>query len=310
MALPLAQLTQGGTVEKVNLLTQEEVMLDDSQKSLVLSQEEEHADINSGLNVGKIKVHNEAGAYFMEADKWPKLEEAVPEQDLPSLVQQDRDEAAKAPVAPPPELISDAVAEILLCLPPSNPAGLVRASAACKPRLRTLSDPAFLRRYRAFHGTPLALGFLRNPEDRGLARFVPTSSFRTAAHDHRTCYVLDYRYVRTLMYDYGSMDFVIWDPITGRERRIRDEVPDVYTNHTVLCAAGVGCDHSGCSGGPFLLTSYVGLQGKTFVDAHACIYSSEADARSVESTYIHLDHRCDLKDQSAALVGGRAPLLR
>ncbi|XP_025800252.1 uncharacterized protein LOC112880016 [Panicum hallii] len=203
--------------------------------------------------------------------------------------------------------ISDALDEILLRLPPSDPSGLVCASAVCKPWLRTLSDPAFLRRYRTFHGTPLALGFLRNPEDRGLGRFVPTSSFRPAAHDHRTCYVLDCRHGRALMYDYGSMEFVVWDPITGRERRIHDEVPDVYTNHAVLCAAGAGCDHSGCSGGPFLLAC-VGLQGKIIVKAYGCIHSSEAGAPSVDPTYlgyIHFDHHeCDLEDQSAALVGG------
>ena len=154
---------------------------------------------------------------------------------------------------PPPELIPDAVAEILLRLTPEDPAGLVRASAVCKPWLRTLTDPAFLRRYRAFHGTSRVLGFLHNPIDRRRERFVPTTALRPHAAAHRTCVVIDCRHGRALLYDYGSGEFVVWDPVTGRERRIPDEAPDVCTHHSVLCAAGPGCDHSTCGGGPFLL---------------------------------------------------------
>jgi hypothetical protein len=79
---------------------------------------------------------------------------------------------------PPPDLIPDSVVEILLRLPPSDPVTLVRASAVCKPWLRTLTDLAFLRCYRAFHGMTLVLGFLRNPDDRDLSCFVPDVAFR------------------------------------------------------------------------------------------------------------------------------------
>ncbi|TVU40862.1 hypothetical protein EJB05_14342, partial [Eragrostis curvula] len=61
---------------------------------------------------------------------------------------------------PPPELIEDVTAEILLRLPPDEPEHLVRASLVCKPWLRVISDPGFLRRYRAFHGMPPLLGLL------------------------------------------------------------------------------------------------------------------------------------------------------
>lgn len=153
-------------------------------------------------------------------------------------------------MAPPPELISDAVAEVLLRLPSDDPAGLLRASAVCKTWLRTLTESAFVRRYRDFHGTPLVLGFLHNPANRRLARFVSTTAFRPpAATDHRTSVVLDCRHGRALLYDYRSSEFVVWDPITGRERRIFDDLPECYSDHTVLCAAGPGCDHSACSGG-------------------------------------------------------------
>ncbi|CAN6196783.1 unnamed protein product [Urochloa humidicola] len=99
-------------------------------------------------------------------------------------------------MAPLRELVPDPLA---ICKPvrasivlPSDPASLIRASAVCKSWLRTLIDPAFLRRYRAFHGMPLVLGFLHNPDDRNLPRFVPNAAFRqphatAAVGDHRKC---------------------------------------------------------------------------------------------------------------------------
>ncbi|KAL6647763.1 hypothetical protein ACP70R_015200 [Stipagrostis hirtigluma subsp. patula] len=46
------------------------------------------------------------------------------------------------PRRPPPELNGDATSEILLRLPPDDPASLLRASLVCKPWLRLLSGPA------------------------------------------------------------------------------------------------------------------------------------------------------------------------
>ncbi|XP_062181362.1 uncharacterized protein LOC133885644 [Phragmites australis] len=57
----------------------------------------------------------------------------------------------------PPELMDDLVGEILLRVPPGEPACLVRASLVCKPWRRVVSDPAFGRRYRAFHRTRLRI---------------------------------------------------------------------------------------------------------------------------------------------------------
>ncbi|KAF8720087.1 hypothetical protein HU200_024865 [Digitaria exilis] len=51
----------------------------------------------------------------------------------------------------PPELVDDLIGEILLRVEPVEPACLVRASLVCKPWRRIVSDPAFRRRYRAFH---------------------------------------------------------------------------------------------------------------------------------------------------------------
>ncbi|CAN6212975.1 unnamed protein product [Urochloa humidicola] len=54
-------------------------------------------------------------------------------------------------MAPPPELIDDAITEILTRLPQDDPACLQRAALVCKPWRRVFSDPNFLRRRRAFH---------------------------------------------------------------------------------------------------------------------------------------------------------------
>ncbi|OEL29865.1 hypothetical protein BAE44_0009117 [Dichanthelium oligosanthes] len=51
----------------------------------------------------------------------------------------------------------DILREILVRLP-TEPSSLPRASLVCKQWLCIVSDPAFLRRYRAHHGEPLLLG--------------------------------------------------------------------------------------------------------------------------------------------------------
>jgi hypothetical protein len=142
---------------------------------------------------------------------------------------------------PPPDLIPDSVAEILLRLPPSDPATLVRASAVCKPWLRTLTDLAFLRCYRAFHRMTLVLGFLRNPDDRDLSRFVPDAAFRqppATTAGHRTCHVLDFRHGRALLYDFRSYEFVCWDPVTGQ--RAGSATGSPTSTPTTRCSAPPG----------------------------------------------------------------------
>ncbi|GJN02941.1 hypothetical protein PR202_ga20336 [Eleusine coracana subsp. coracana] len=91
----------------------------------------------------------------------------------------------------PPELIPDAVTEVLLCVPPDDPARLVRAAAVCRLWHRILAGPAFRSRYCELHGGRRhVLGFLHNPAERRLPRFVPTGSFRPAAADQRNWYAL------------------------------------------------------------------------------------------------------------------------
>ncbi|KAL6647144.1 hypothetical protein ACP70R_014581 [Stipagrostis hirtigluma subsp. patula] len=81
------------------------------------------------------------------------------------------------PSSPPARLHDDLITEILLRLPPGDPALLFRFSAVCKPWRRLLADPAFLRLYRKLHGAPPMLGFLFNKWSPIIARFIRTSGF-------------------------------------------------------------------------------------------------------------------------------------
>ncbi|CAN6202905.1 unnamed protein product [Urochloa humidicola] len=79
----------------------------------------------------------------------------------------------------PPELMNNAIAEILLCLPPVDPACLPCASLVCKSWCCLLSDTGFPRRYREFHRAPPLLGFLSKtsgPKADPVFRLVPIAA--------------------------------------------------------------------------------------------------------------------------------------
>ncbi|KAL6642845.1 hypothetical protein ACP70R_021026 [Stipagrostis hirtigluma subsp. patula] len=209
-----------------------------------------------------------------------------------------------------PELVDDLILEILLRVPPHRPACLVRCSAVCPSWRRLLTDPAFLRRYRAFHGAPPMLGFLINlnlpPDMRVVARFVRTASFRPRALDHWDWSAHDCRHGRVLFstHTYGERepDFAVWNPITDERWELYlSQQSSAEWNAAVLCAAHAGgCDHLDCHSGPFLVV-FVGTNddGLTF----ACVYSSESAAWSDAITAGHPDGLDVLNMQPSALVG-------
>lgn len=133
------------------------------------------------------------------------------------------------------DLEDDLIPEILLRLPPHDPGCLVRCSAVCKPWRRLLTDHAFLRRYRKFHGVPPMLGVLFDldldlPCNCFAARFVRTTSFRPRALDHGGCYVRDARHGRVLFSsatnEKNEYDLYVWNPITGeRWEMLRPVIP-------------------------------------------------------------------------------------
>ncbi|XBH60476.1 hypothetical protein VPH35_115074 [Triticum aestivum] len=179
-------------------------------------------------------------------------------------------------------LMDDVTAEILLRLPPDEPEHLFRAALVCKPWLRILCDPGFLRRYRAFHGTPPLLGLLhrlRVIDGDAPARFASTTSapdFPHPSSDGRRTRPLDCRHGRVLvrMLENEDVDYLVWDPVTGDRHAV--PTPDIESA-AVLCAAD-GCDHLDCHGGPFRVL---------FAATHdyedticASVYSSETGALS------------------------------
>ncbi|RCV09891.1 hypothetical protein SETIT_2G066100v2 [Setaria italica] len=177
-----------------------------------------------------------------------------------------------APPCPPPDLMADLVGEILLRVPPDDPALLARASLVCKAWRRLLADPAFGRRYRAFHRAPPLLGFLHEHYTIGglgtVPRFVPTvtpSSFPQRALDDCDGWrILDCRHGRVLFEIPGqSVNLVVWDPATGKPSLRQCSVP---------CAAATT---STCRGGPFFVV-LVSTSKVRIVRSH--LYSSEDDA--------------------------------
>ncbi|VAI38422.1 hypothetical protein VPH35_093320 [Triticum aestivum] len=160
-----------------------------------------------------------------------------------------------------PELVD----EVLVRLPPEEPACFVRASAVCKPWRLILADPGFRRRYREFHGTPPVLGFFQKD-----VSFFPTSALPPAQPNDPRWVPLDCRHGRALfafapaifafdpayrnVVEGQTVGLIIWDPLTGHGRRLPSPPGDSELQFTfsaaVFCAAQ-GCDHHGCQGGHY-----------------------------------------------------------
>ncbi|CAL5091720.1 unnamed protein product [Urochloa decumbens] len=211
-----------------------------------------------------------------------------------------------APPPPPPELIDDAVAEILLRLPPDEPAGLVRASLVCKLWRRLLADPAFSRRYREFHRTPPLLGYLRSSgHGEYMPCFVPTTALpcpQQPNFNYNNWLLIDCRHGRILLYRTDKNSLLVWDPLSGRQWRLRDRkfpfCPN-FNTATVLCAAD-GCNHLDCHGGPFLVV-FVDSDDMSEV-TRAWVYSSVDDAWS-EPASVQVGIDSYVLRARAALVG-------
>ncbi|PUZ44646.1 hypothetical protein GQ55_8G123100 [Panicum hallii var. hallii] len=160
------------------------------------------------------------------------------------------------------ELIDDATEEILLRIPPEEPAHLVRTSLVCKLWRRRLLDPAFLRRCREFHRPPPMLGFLKNPRRTARTvdhvhapRFVPTTSATPVpkpAFDFSVWRALSCYHGRVVVDEgYIGVELAVWDPVTGHRQKLpRPRIPIGFNNAAaVLCAVG-SCNHLDCHGGP------------------------------------------------------------
>ncbi|CAL5091710.1 unnamed protein product [Urochloa decumbens] len=217
-----------------------------------------------------------------------------------------------APSRPLPELVDDAVAEILLRLPPDEPRHLVRASLVCKRWRRVVADPAFPRRYRSFHGAQPLLGLLRNTyDDDSISVFLPTTSFRPrgGGHGFPGGIAVDCRHGRALLLDYtkmiweGRVGILVWDPSTGDRTILRNpDAPLLNSTAAFVCAAD-GCTHLGCHGSPFLVV-FVGGEDHCHFGCvtKAFVYSTQTGAWSAPAS-IQLAPGDIIRQMRSQLVG-------
>ncbi|CAL5078086.1 unnamed protein product [Urochloa decumbens] len=181
----------------------------------------------------------------------------------------------------PPELTDEIIGEIVLRLPPDDPACLVRASIVSKLWLGIISDHTFPGRYRKFHRKAPMLGFFENIYNVFcfVHRFVPITAasppFRPPECVYRGSRILDCRHGRVLLDDMGSGKFTVWDPITGHRRDLHKPSVPYGSYAAVLCGTD-GCDHLCCHGVPFFVV-FVWPDNNVGVTS-ACVYSSETGA--------------------------------
>jgi len=212
---------------------------------------------------------------------------------------------------PPAPLPEELVEEILLRIPPSDPATLARAAVAQKRWCRLVTGPGFRRRYRALHRTPPTLGFFCDHRDGDgfSTSFVPASSFRPNPRgaDHRERRPVDARHGRVLLRVSPVMfgivlrrfGLVVWYPVSGHQVVL--PTPKGFCDEwiwraTVLCAAPAGsCDHDvDCHRGHFTVV----LIGDYPNGMFSCVYSSQAGAWSKITFARHLGWACRLDEYS------------
>ncbi|TVU18074.1 hypothetical protein EJB05_34143, partial [Eragrostis curvula] len=113
--------------------------------------------------------------------------------------------------------------------------------------------------------------------------------------------MLDCRHGRALLYVNSCKGYLLWDPRTGEERRIRNAhiSQDKFSTAAVMCAAGASCGHQDCHGGPFRII-LVSTDDEWPV-TYACVYSSESGEWSVPIT-LHFDYHVD--ELPPVLAGG------
>ncbi|TVU19013.1 hypothetical protein EJB05_35136 [Eragrostis curvula] len=155
------------------------------------------------------------------------------------------------PPPPPPALpdSDDILLEILVRLPPL-PSSLPRASAVCKRWRRLVSDPQFLRHFRAHHRTPPLLGFIAGS---GMPSFypalgapdrIPAARFTPPRWPWECWRTLGCRHGLALFIDSTRAEVIVWDPIANHQRRVplplRLQVCAMHGTYTgaVLVAAG------------------------------------------------------------------------
>ncbi|CAL5006755.1 unnamed protein product [Urochloa decumbens] len=182
----------------------------------------------------------------------------------------------------------DILREILVRLP-TEPSSLPRASLVCKQWLRIVSDPAFLRRYRAHHEEPLLLGVF--VDNWGYPLFRSIHTYPNAIPQERFLLPIDEwtgggwvllgcRHGRVLVFNQSRNEAIVWDPATGDRRYVAappefDEKDKYVINGAVLCAnTDEDHVHGDCHSSPFQVV-LIGIHSN-YRPVFASFYSSEA----------------------------------
>lgn len=181
---------------------------------------------------------------------------------------------------PPPPLVDDLIEEVLLRLPPDDPATLLRAALVCRAWCSLVSNRGFHRRFLEFHRSPHMLGFFHRSQD-GTTSFSSVSPFRPphAGCPSPTSWIpIEAWHGRVLFYDSEELELAVLNPITGEERRLpAPQFPHAYCGWitALACAAG-GCGLLHCPFAPFVVVCLATSKSEGVTSA--CIYSSEAGA--------------------------------
>uniref|UniRef100_A0A0E0AJZ4 F-box domain-containing protein n=1 Tax=Oryza glumipatula TaxID=40148 RepID=A0A0E0AJZ4_9ORYZ len=215
-------------------------------------------------------------------------------------------------------LNEDMVTEILLRLPPEDPALFARLQLVCKQWHAILGDPCFIRLLRKFHDPPPMLGYFINEDEPGkpmeIARFVHmTTTFRASPDIYDLASAVDSRHGLVLFYVSVCSDeeerFVVWDPMVEEEEEEEQwidgfpfPVETQYWTVAVMCGL-LEChnDHLHCHGGPFLVVAACTRTMDSYTSLR--MYSSYTDGWSDEILHKEKD-KIDTK--ACVLVGRKA----
>ncbi|CAN6293981.1 unnamed protein product [Urochloa humidicola] len=224
-----------------------------------------------------------SGAKTLDAGRSPKTTNSSPQK----ITEVSSEDGSKTTGSAAPLEISDLLVHSLRCLPPA-PSSLLRASLVCKSWGDVISDPRFLRDFRAHHRRPPLLGFFHHDSFGILGRIHFTSILDPPDRIPRSrftlplamgCRVLRCHHGRVLISDRCDRSFLVWDPITGDLRRL--PFPPASNSHMVCVDGGIACAsteqghvHGACHSDPFKVIAVGEDQDRYF----ACVYSSETGA--------------------------------
>ncbi|GJN14211.1 hypothetical protein PR202_gb01006 [Eleusine coracana subsp. coracana] len=192
----------------------------------------------------------------------------------------------------------DILTKILTHLPPV-PSSIPRISLVCRQWSHLVTDPDFLRLFRAHHRKAPLLGFFTR------SRFypaldspdcIPTDHFNLGIDNPErwSWYILNCRHGRVLFVNRSQRQFLVWAPITGEQQRLPFPQEfcsnkSVVRNGVVNCVASeIGHVHGSCHTCPFQVI-LLGCNKNGFT---ASVYSSRTNAWGNTISLVS-DHRMD-----------------